>query len=112
MSIGDRLSILLKEKGISQKAFSKKIDYSEQSISNLIRGYTKSSNTDLMARTARFFPGVNLRWLILGEGEMLKEGMSIADETQQLLDDLQIENSKLRNDLLLAQGKIIELLEK
>jgi hypothetical protein len=38
--------------------------------------------------------------------------MSIADETQQVLDDLQIENSKLRNDLLLAQGKIIELLEK
>jgi transcriptional regulator with XRE-family HTH domain len=112
MTIGERLAILLKNKGISQKAFSKKIDYREQSISNLITGITKSPRADLVTELARLFPDVNLRWLLLEEGEMLKEGMSIADETQQILDDLQIENSKLRNDLLLAQGKIIELLEK
>ena len=105
MSIGERLAILLKEKGITQKAFSKKIEYREQSISNLIRGHTKNSNTDLMARTARFFPDVNLRWLIVGAAEMLKERMSIAEETQQQLNDLLIENSKLKD-------KIIELLEK
>ncbi len=105
MSIGERLAILLKEKGITQKAFSKKIEYREQSISNLIRGHTKNSNTDLMARTARFFPDVNLRWLILGEGEMLIKENSISDQVQRELEDLKDENSKLKD-------KIIELLEK
>jgi uncharacterized protein YdcH (DUF465 family) len=36
---------------------------------------------------------------------MLKEGMSIADETQEALEQLQKENSQLKD-------KIIELLEK
>lgn len=105
MTIGERLAILLKYKEISQKAFSKKINYREQSISNLITGQTKSPKADLVMEIARLFPDVNLRWLLLEEGEMLKEGMSIAEETQQQLNDLLIENSKLKD-------KIIELLEK
>jgi hypothetical protein len=49
-------------------------------------------------------PGVNLCWLIIGEGEMLKEEITIADETQYELDNLRLENSKLKD-------KVIELLE-
>jgi transcriptional regulator with XRE-family HTH domain len=105
MTIGKRLAVLLKEKGMTQKSFSKKINYREQSVSNLITGQTKNPRTDLIIRTVAAFPEVNLRWLLLGEGEMLKEGMSIADETQHELDNLRMENSKLKD-------KIIELLEK
>jgi transcriptional regulator with XRE-family HTH domain len=112
MTIGERFALILKKKGITQKSFSKRAKYSEQAISKLIKGQTQSPKADLIAQLTVMFPDVNLRWLLIGEGEMLKEGMSVADETQQILDDLQIENSKLRNDLLLAQGKIIELLEK
>jgi|AntRauTorckE5430_2_1112549.scaffolds.fasta_scaffold03327_5 transcriptional regulator with XRE-family HTH domain len=102
MTIGERLAILLKDKGISQKAFSKKIDYREQSISNLITGITKSPRADLVMEVARLFPDVNLRWLLLEEGEMFVNEDSASE---QIIDELQKENSKLKD-------KIIELLEK
>lgn len=105
MTIGERFALVLKKKGITQKSFSKRAKYSEQAISKLIKGQTQSPKADLIAEIAVLFPDVNLRWLIIGEGEMLKEGMSIADETQQALNELQKENSKLKD-------KIIKLLEK
>jgi transcriptional regulator with XRE-family HTH domain len=105
MEIGERFALILKNKGITQKLFSQRTNYSEQAISKLIKGQTQSPKADLIAQIATLFPDVNLRWLILGEGEMLKEGMSIADETQHELDNLRMENSKLKD-------KIIELLEK
>jgi transcriptional regulator with XRE-family HTH domain len=102
MTIGERLAVLLKDKGISQKAFSKKIDYREQSISNLITGQTKSPKSDLVVEIARLFPDVNLRWFLLEEGEMFVNEDSASE---QIIDELQKENSKLKD-------KIIELLEK
>jgi transcriptional regulator with XRE-family HTH domain len=102
MTIGERLAVLLKDKGISQKAFSKKIDYREQSISNLITGQTKSPKSDLVVEIARLFPDVNLRWFLLEEGEMFVNKDSASE---QIIDELQKENSKLKD-------KIIELLEK
>jgi transcriptional regulator with XRE-family HTH domain len=102
MTIGERLAVLLKDKGISQKAFSKKIDYREQSISNLITGQTKSPKSDLLVEIARLFPDVNLRWFLLEEGEMFVNEDSASE---QIIDELQKENSKLKD-------KIIELLEK
>ena len=105
MTIGERFALVLKLKGVTQKSFSKQVRYSEQAISKLIKGQIQSPKADLIAQIAILFPDVNLRWLIVGEGEMLKEGMSIADETQHELETLRKENSKLKD-------KIIELLEK
>jgi transcriptional regulator with XRE-family HTH domain len=104
MSIGERLAVLLKEKGISQKAFSEKIDYREQTISNLITGQTKSPKADLIIEIARFFPEVRLRWLLMGEGEMYIPKSTIDESVQKKLENLKDENSKLKD-------KIIGLLE-
>jgi transcriptional regulator with XRE-family HTH domain len=104
MTIGERLAVLLKEKGITQKAFSKKIDYREQSISNLITGITKSPKADLVMEVARLFPDVNLRWLLLEEGEMFINEISASEQVQNELDDLRRENSKLKD-------RVIDLLD-
>jgi len=51
---------------------------------------------------ARLFPDVNLCWFLLEEGEMFVNEDSASE---QIIDELQKENSKLKD-------KIIELLEK
>jgi hypothetical protein len=49
---------------------------------------------------------------LTGIGEMFINENSTSEEILDELDDLQVEISKLRNDLILAKDKIIELLEK
>jgi transcriptional regulator with XRE-family HTH domain len=105
MSIGERFALVLKKKKVTQKSFAEKVGVTEQSITKLVKGQTQSPKADLIAQLTVMFPDLNLRWLLIGEGEMLKEGMSIADETQEALEQLQKENSQLKD-------KIIELLEK
>jgi len=56
----------------------------------------------LVVEIARLFPDVNLRWFLLEEGEMFVNEDSASE---QIIDELQKENSKLKD-------KIIELLEK
>lgn len=112
MSIGERFAILLKEKGITQKAFSKKIGYREQSISNLITGQTKSPKADLITKIAQFFPDLNVRWLLLDEGEMFSQNDEINNSSiLQENKTLQVENTRLREELIKAKDKIIDLLE-
>jgi transcriptional regulator with XRE-family HTH domain len=100
MSIGERLAILLKEKGITQKAFSNKINYREQSISNIITGQTKSPKADLIMEIARLFPDLNLRWLLLEDGEMLKANFTASEEIEQEVEGLRKENSQLKDKII------------
>jgi transcriptional regulator with XRE-family HTH domain len=104
MTIGKRFALILKEKGITQKSFSEKTKYSEQAISKLIKGQTQSPKADLIAQITVLLPDVNLRWLLVGEGEMLIDNQNV--------DNLILENSRLKDELLSSQNKVIELLEK
>jgi transcriptional regulator with XRE-family HTH domain len=104
MTIGERFALILKEKGVTQKSFSERIGYREQSISKLIKGQTQSPRADLIVQVAVSFPDVNLRWLLLEKGEMLVDN--------QNGDNLIVENSRLKDELLNSKNKVIELLEK
>jgi transcriptional regulator with XRE-family HTH domain len=100
MTIGERFALVLKKKGVTQKSFAEKVGVTEQSISKLIKGQTQSPKADLIAQLTIMFPDVNLRWLLIGEGEMLKEGMSISDATQEELEQLRKENSQLKDKII------------
>jgi transcriptional regulator with XRE-family HTH domain len=104
MTIGERFALVLKEKGITQKSFSEKTKYSEQAISKLIKGQTQSPKADLVAKIAVLLPDVNLRWLLVGEGEMFIDN--------QNEESLNLEIGRLKDELLNSQNKVIELLEK
>ena len=104
MTIGERFALVLKEKGVTQKSFSERTGYSEQSISKLMKGQTQSPKADLIAKIAVLFPDLNLRWLLIDEGEML-----VDNENSE---KLRLENSRLKDELLDSKNKIIELLEK
>jgi transcriptional regulator with XRE-family HTH domain len=92
MTIGERFALILKEKGVTQKSFSERIGYSEQSISKLIKGQTLSPKADLIAQIAVLLPDVNLRWLLIGDGEMFIENKND--------NNLLLENSRLKEELL------------
>lgn len=102
MTIGERFVMVLKKKGVTQKSFAQQTKYSEQAITKLIKGQTKSPKADLIAQIGVLFPDLNLRWLLLEEDEMF------ADKAQIL----HRENNILKSDLLNAQNKIIKLLER
>jgi hypothetical protein len=59
----------------------------------------------LIDAVIRNFPDLNLIWLFTGEGEMFTNENFTSEQVQNELDNLRMENSKLKD-------KIIELLEK
>ncbi len=104
MTVGERFALVLKKKGVTQKSFSERTRYSEQAISKLIKGQTQSPKADLIAQIAISFPNVNLRWLLIGEGEMFVNNSNN--------ENLQTEISRLKDELLSSQNKVIDLLEQ
>jgi transcriptional regulator with XRE-family HTH domain len=113
MIISERFEQFLGIKRISQRDFSEIPGFPAYSLSKIITGRTQIPKIDLIIALMQYFPELNLRWLLIGEGEMFQA--PIEETNSELVirnEKLQIENSKLRNDLILAKDKIIELLEK
>lgn len=63
----ERLLEFLNSQGISQNAFEDTCGLSRGTISNLNKGV----RSDKLALIACAFPEINLRWLLLGEGDMV-----------------------------------------
>lgn len=71
MCIGDRLRQLIEEasgRGVDQVALAKQIGVSKGTISNWKNGIVRKIYPENLAAAARVF-GVNLVWLITGEGQ-------------------------------------------
>jgi hypothetical protein len=64
----------------------------------------KNANTERMSQIAILFLDVNLRWLLIAEGDMFIDN--------QNGENLILKNSRLKDELLDSKNKIIELLEK
>ncbi|MFK7948171.1 MAG: helix-turn-helix domain-containing protein [Saprospiraceae bacterium] len=104
--VNERFKRFLQHKGLSQTDFSQITGYGEKSLSNFLTGRVKYPKIDLIDAVIRNFSELNLTWLFTGEGEMFtNEKLISSNELKQELDNLRIENSKLKD-------KIIELLEK
>lgn len=63
----ERLLEFLNSQGISQNAFEDTCGLSRGTISNLNKGV----RSDKLALIAKAYPQLNIRWLLLGEGDML-----------------------------------------
>ena len=63
-----RLLEFLKSQGISQNAFEDSCNLTRGTITKLNLGL----RSDKLAQIASAYPQLNLRWLLLGEGEMLE----------------------------------------
>lgn len=93
-----------------QKDLAEKLGATPGNISKALSGDKSALTNNLMKRFSAAFPGVfNLRWLILGEGEML-----LAEKPQKKLKQSEATNSSDSNiTKLLEQNKeLIDVLKK
>ncbi len=70
-TLKDRLKILLEEKNMTQAAFADYINVGRPNITHLMTGRDKFSQK-IVSRILLYFPEINPRWLLHGEGEMYK----------------------------------------
>lgn len=108
LTIGQRLRLFLDYLGIEQQELANTMKISKQVVSNAVNGKTKYPKSDFLIQLIEGYPGINLHWLLMGEGEMFVENTTT---NTQLVYELKSKNEQLKNDLLDAQQKVIELFE-
>jgi transcriptional regulator with XRE-family HTH domain len=99
LTISQRLRLFLDDLGIEQQDFADALGTSRQVVSNAVNGRTKYPKSDFLIQLIQAYPQFNIYWLLTGIGEMFINENSTSEEILNELDDLQVEISKLRNDV-------------
>lgn len=72
--IAQRLKTFLQHKGLNTTAFCRVMQYrSCEKIARLFRLEGAKPSVDILEDITRYFPELNLRWLLTGVGEMLPD---------------------------------------
>lgn len=66
----DRVRMVMDHFKLTQKQFANELCVAEATISNIYKGRTMPTN-NLIQAVHQAYPGVNINWLMFGEGEML-----------------------------------------
>lgn len=84
----ERLLKYLEYRKIGQNSFEKSVGWSNGTIYNLTNGI----RSDKLASMAKICPDLNLRWLLLGEGQMLNDNQKdvFSHETTELKKDKEL----------------------
>jgi len=70
MSHNQRLEELIKFEGLNSSKFCKSIGYTLKNLGNYLRGNTSYPNGELVIGILQHYPHWNLRYWLLGQGEM------------------------------------------
>ena len=112
-TVSDRFLYFLREKQLSQTDFGNTTGFPQYNLSRFIAGKVKSPKIELITALVQYFPELNLRWLLIGEGEMFHAAndatiLQLSEQVEKLL----LENEGLKGELMEAKDRIIELLDK
>jgi transcriptional regulator with XRE-family HTH domain len=91
--VKNRFEFFLNSKDLTQAEFSRITSYHPKNISGFLTGTVKMPKIDFTIALATYFPELNLRWLLLGEGEMInlktieinKDSIEIILEQQRII---------------------------
>lgn len=99
-TLNSRLKILIEKLGYgSNRSFDKALDVPETQTASITGPKQSMPNSNYIIKLALKFPQVDLRWLMVGEGEMFKpSGVKNGDIVEEL-ERLKQENTLLRNEL-------------
>lgn len=76
--VGERIAEIIRHYNLNKNAFAKKIGLSDNSlISRIVNDHKRGISLELIQRIAIGFPDVNLKWFILGKGEMIEKSQPI-----------------------------------
>ncbi len=82
MRVGDRLKEYLELQKVSRKDFAEAIGVNYNSLSRMLTE-GRSMQTDTIEKVLQYFPNLNARWLITGEGSpelKIVDAVSVANE--------------------------------
>lgn len=89
MDINTRIRQLIDNLHYTNTDFAKKIGTNQGSLGNILRPNNPSKpGFAFIASVIKTFPNLNERWLLLGEGEMWKNGIIRVHELQLVEDEL------------------------
>ena len=94
MSINNRVCLIIEQLGGSITKFSERSGINYRSVQNYMRG-DREPNSEAYLKFAQL--GININWLLTGEGEMFVSGSSTNHLTQQeqaLLEDYRESNEQ------------------
>ena len=90
MNINDRFTKILEYSGFTASEFADEIDVQRSSISHIISGRNKPS-LEFIVKIKNRFPEISWDWIILGQGEMLKNDSTLSNSESKI--NLEEENS-------------------
>ena len=100
MSINNRVVQLIGKTTNSKSSFSQATGISAVILSHISSGRNKVSLT-AVEQIIKAFPTVNAEWLILGKGQMFKDGLdaNVSDELEYNLNQLELEIQRHRKSV-------------
>ncbi|MFB1004134.1 MAG: hypothetical protein QMC70_08365 [Bacteroidia bacterium] len=108
MSINNRVEQIIKKTTTSKSAFSKTTGISTVILSHISSGRNKVSVT-AVEQILIAYPKVNAEWLLLGKGQMFKDGIE-TETTDMLAYQIQQLGEELDRYHKSANGKLTKLL--
>jgi transcriptional regulator with XRE-family HTH domain len=116
MAIGQRFKKLVEELKINANQLAKELDVTRPTITRIING-TNEPSAKILAPLLRKYPAVNIKWLLIGEGEMFIPEDSTPvknkdlEQLSKIIDALETSNeeSKKRGATM---DKYIDMLEE
>lgn len=109
-TVGERLDEFIKSKGLGRYQFEMKCGLSQGYVANI----RNSPHPDKLKKIANVFPELNIEWLMIGRGEMLRKVDATGPYTflsfYQQATDARFEHEKLKREAL--EKRIQDLTDK
>lgn len=111
MTTKEKIIKYLKHKNISKREF-----YTRTGLSNGFLDSGKHLGTENLALIINNFPDLNIKWIVLDEGNMIIEAKNIEQQTNKSKDNNDVSALKLliieKNKLIEAKDRLIEEQDK
>ncbi|MBW7838619.1 MAG: helix-turn-helix domain-containing protein [Chitinophagaceae bacterium] len=96
-SFEDRLVKVIKDSGLSQKEFAKKVGVTEQGLGNYLNG--RYPKVDVLIRMKQMF-NFSIDWMLTGlEAKPVEADLYILEIQKELIEYLKEENAELKKEL-------------
>lgn len=107
MTINERIELTIKELGLNNNSFAKKLNVSRTVTFNITSGRKTKPSYDLLEKIVLTFDNINAEWLLRGNGEMLTTESDLQTDCKQTIELLK-EQLKKSNEM---NEKLIQIIE-
>ncbi|NDV59037.1 XRE family transcriptional regulator [Bacteroides sp. 519] len=84
-SVIERVSEIIKYKGLTTRSFALKINFNYSTLNNYIVGRRTAIDLNLISKISETFDDISVEWLLTGKGHMLKQQPEDVEEDEDTL---------------------------